>query len=208
MTLSFSRTDSIFLASGGAAGAFKLWNVKEQACVHSFDPSHTRILSLFFSGGVDIACIAAGYDGSVIRLWRAEGSSDFASQIIGEAEGPGVCIPPALSHCGSFLATCTGSMTDNPSTLALYELETMTKTQSVVIPRLRASCFAVSPDSKQLVIGGRRMGRIWLLQADDFSIQTDLGARGVESVLSAAFDPTCRVLVLGCDDGRLELRTI
>jgi WD40 repeat protein len=36
VSLSFSRTDSNLLASGGSNGEIKVWNVKEQACVHSF----------------------------------------------------------------------------------------------------------------------------------------------------------------------------
>jgi WD40 repeat protein len=56
------------------------------------------------------------------------------------------------------------------STLALYEAETITKTQSVVMPGFIATCVAVSPDSKYLVYGGDK-GRIQLFQTDDFSIQ-------------------------------------
>jgi WD40 repeat protein len=116
-----------------------------------------------------------------------------------------------LSGCGSFLATCTDSMTEHASTLALYELETMTKTQSVVIPDFSAACcFAVSLDSKQLIVSDTR-GRIRLVQIDDFSNQRDLKTRGGSSsvaVFSVAFDPTCRVLAFGCRDGRLELRTL
>jgi WD40 repeat protein len=74
MDLSFSRTDSNLLASGGANGEIKVWNVKEQACVHSFD-SGGSVRSLFFAGGTDSACIALTHEMSIIRLWRAEGSS-------------------------------------------------------------------------------------------------------------------------------------
>jgi WD40 repeat protein len=212
--LSFSRTNSTLLASaGGSNGSIKVWNIKDQACIHSFDTGGGRIRSLFFAGGADSACVAVANAGSVIRLSRAEGSSDFATEIIGEAAGQGGSIPTAvLSSCGSFLVTCTGSMTEYKSTLALYELETMTKTQSVVIPDFSAaSCFAVvSPNSKQLVVGDN-MGRIRLFQTDDFSIQRDINTRRGSSskdVWSLAFDPTCRVLAFGYRDGTVELRTL
>jgi WD40 repeat protein len=213
LSLSFSRTDSNLLASGCTAGVFRVWNVKEEACIHSFDPGDGRIRSLYFAGGAGSTCIAVANTGSIIRLWRAEGSSHFACEVIGEAVSfRNNDLPLAtFSSSGSFLATSKNSFRANASTLALYELETMTKTQYVVMPGFSTTCFAVSSDSKQLVIGDR-IGRIRLLQADDFSLQTDLDTRGEESsnvaVLSAAFDPTCRVLAFCCDNGRLELRTL
>jgi hypothetical protein len=152
-----------------------------------------------FAGGTDSACIAAANAGSVIRLWRAGGSSNFANEIIGDAASFRSNDLPlaAFSASGSFLATSKNSFREKASTLALYELETMTKTQSVVMPGFSATCFAVSPDSKQLVVGDIRMGIIRLVQTDDFSVQRDLYTRGGSSnmaVLSAAFDPACRVL--------------
>jgi WD40 repeat protein len=220
LTLSFSRTDSNVLASGCTAGVFRVWNVKEQACIHSFDTGHGCIRSLYFAGGADSSCIAVknvGHSIPVIRFWRAEGTSDLASETIGDAAGRGRWdfAPRAVfSRCGSILVSCTGSSagkSTNKSTLALYELETMTKTQTVCMPGFSAACLAVSPDSKQLVVGDTR-GRIRLVQIDDFGIEKDLVPRAASSsttVLSLAFDPTCRgVLALGCRDGLLDLLTL
>jgi hypothetical protein len=84
----------------------------------------------------------------------------------------------------------------------------MTKTQSVVMPGFIATHAAVSPDSKQLVVVDRR-GRIRLLQTNDFSIQIDMDAtEEAKAVNSVAFDPTCRFLAVGYQDGRLELRSL
>jgi WD40 repeat protein len=84
----------------------------------------------------------------------------------------------------------------------------MAKTQSVVMPGFLAACVAMSPDSKQLVIGDYTK-RIRLLQTADLSIQRDLDPIGaVTSLSSVAFNPTCRALALGCNDGRLELRSL
>jgi WD40 repeat protein len=187
-----------------------LWNVKEKACIHAFNPRYGDIRALFFAGGADISCTAVANFGSIIRLWRAEGSSDFAWENIGEAAPEGGPYRAAFSPCGSFLATIKNSSTENASTLRLYELDTMTKTQPVVVPGMRAACLAFSEDNKQLVVGGH-MGRIRLLQSDDFTIQRDLSTRGGSSntaVVSVAFDPTCRVLAFGCRGGTLELRTL
>jgi WD40 repeat protein len=212
MALSFSRTDSNILASGDRNGEIKVWNVKEQACIHAVNPRRDPMISLCFAGGADIACIALA-GASVIRLWRAEGSSDFASETIGKADLGGLCLlGAAFSPSGSFVATSLFSSTGDviASTLALYELETMTKTQSAVTPGFIATCFGLSPDSKQLAVGDCT-GGIGLLQAGDLSTQRDLDARGEGSkmpVLSITFDPTCRVLAFGYQDGRLELRAL
>jgi WD40 repeat protein len=221
MKLAFSRTDSNLLASGGLCGEIKLWNVKEQACIYSFQTyGRGNICSLFFAGGDSSACIVVASNpvteaGSIIRLWKAEGSSEFTSETIDEPGLGGHIVPPAFSPCGSFLTSVTSSPRDkNVKTIDLYELETMTKIQSVVVSGFIVSCFALSPDSKQLVIGDIK-GRIRLLQTDDFSIQRDLNTgRGEpqptsnEPVWCVAFDPTCRVLAFGCRDGRLVLRTL
>jgi WD40 repeat protein len=92
----------------------------------------------------------------------------------------------------------------------LYEVETMTKTQSVVMSDFSANCLAVSPDSKQLAVVDST-GGVRLLQAEDLRSQRDLHARGEGSnmpVSSVAFDPTCRFLAVCLRPGRLELRTL
>jgi WD40 repeat protein len=194
-------------------GEIKVWNVEEQACIHTFHPGGGSIRSLFFAGGADIACLAVTRSGSIIRLWRAKSTSDFSSETIGQAILGGLqeySFCAVFSPSGSFLATSFSSWTGNgnESTLALYEIETMNKTQSVVMPRFNATCVAVSPDSKQLVCVGHKR-RILLLQTDDFSNQRDLDTTAeAKAVCSIAFDPSCRVLAIGCDDGTLELQSL
>jgi WD40 repeat protein len=211
--LSFSRTDSNLLASGGcdgeSNGEIKVWNVKEQACIHSFESHGNAIRSLFFAGGADSACVALTDAMSVIRVWRAEGSSDFASETMGEADRVGLSAhETAFSPSGLFLAASFYPRTGrNESTAASHEVETMTKTQSVVTPGCIGACVAASPDSKQLVIGDCK-GRIQLLQTDDFRIQRFLDATGEAKALSSvAFDPACRVLAIAHHGGGLELRS-
>jgi WD40 repeat protein len=185
-----------------------LWNIKEQACIYSFNPLRGLIQSMFFAEGTDSACIAVSQTGSIIRLWRSEGSiTDFASETVGEVDQDGAFpLGAVFSPSGSSLATSFRSRTGDASILAWYEIETMTKTQSVVMPGFSATCVAVSPDSKQFVYGDYN-GRIRLLQTDDLRIQRVLDTTGVVS--SLAFDPTCGFLAFGCQDGRLiELRTL
>jgi WD40 repeat protein len=109
MTLSFSRTDSNLLASGGHSSGIKVWNAEEETCIHSLHSGLGAIHSLCFAGGADSAWIAPADVNSVIRLWKAEGSSDFASEVIGEAtcfRGGGFHLP-VFSSSGSVLATCS-----------------------------------------------------------------------------------------------------
>jgi WD40 repeat protein len=196
------------LASGALNGEIKVWNIKEQACIHSFNPRRGPVHSLFFVGGADTACIALT-GATAIRLWRSEGSLDFASESIGEADQRGTGIDSAVfSSSGSFVAAGFVSRAQHASTLALYEIETMTKTQSVIMPGFIATCVAVSPDSKQLVYGGDN-GSIQLLQTDDFRIQRDLDTTAeAKKVCSVTFDPACRVLAIGYHVGQLELRSL
>jgi WD40 repeat protein len=146
-----------------------------------------------------------------MRLWKPKGASDFTNESIGEADVRGTGIDrAAFSPSGSFLATSFLSTTGDEliSRLALYEIESMTKTQSAVMPGFIVACVALSPDSKKLVYGDIK-GRIQLLQTDDFSIQRGLDtAAEAKEVCTVAFDPTCSVLAFGCDDGRLELRSL
>jgi WD40 repeat protein len=148
-TLSFSRTDSNLLASGGSMGTIRLWKIKEGACIHSFDYDRGYIQSLFFTGGEDMACCAVAGEGSIIQLWRAEGSTDFSRAISVGAGGLGNRIQrAAFSTDGTLLAAVMDS--SGSTALALFERETMTMTMSVPMPGLSTGCLAFSPDSKQL----------------------------------------------------------
>jgi WD40 repeat protein len=205
MALSFSRTDSNLLASGGYRGEIKLWNVEEQACIRSFNSRNGAIRALSFPGGADSACMTVTNTGSIIRIWKAEGSSNFASEtIVNGTHLEGTVMRAAFTPSGSFLATSSGS------TVALYELETMTKTGSVIRPGVNATCFAMSPDSKQLVVGDHS-GGIRFVRTDNFASRTCLHRRGRASnpeAISVAYDPTCRVLAFGYRNGTFELRTL
>jgi WD40 repeat protein len=200
-------------SAGGYNGKIKLWNVKAQASIHVFDHGgDVTIRALFFAGGTDSACVVVTHAMSVIRLWKAEGTSDFASETIREADRGGAELHrAALSPSGSLLATSFHSRTRNVGTVALYELETMTNTRSVVMPGFIPFHIAVTSDSKQLVVVDQG-GRVRLLQTDDLSIQRNLVPRGETSAMppvwSVAFDPTCRFLAFGCQHGRLELRSL
>jgi hypothetical protein len=89
----------------------------------------------------------------------------------------------SFSPSGSFLTTSSPS-TGNASTVTLHELDTMTtKIQSVDMPGFAAACIAVT-DSKQLAAVGDHVGKIGLLQTDNFSIQRDFDRRAL--ILSVA----------------------
>jgi hypothetical protein len=65
-----------------------------------------------------------------------------------------------FSPSGSFIATSFQPKIGSAGTVALYELETMTITKSDVIPGFIPTRIAVTSDSKQLVVVGRRGGRV------------------------------------------------
>jgi hypothetical protein len=72
---------------GSDRGKIKVWNVKEQACVHSIESGGVDIHSLHFAGGNDIACLAAADTGSVMSwdhpasFWEDTRISKSASQL-------------------------------------------------------------------------------------------------------------------------------
>jgi WD40 repeat protein len=205
-----------------------LWNVEEQACIHSFHTLPTDIIpSLLFSGGDRSVCNAVLSTRSLIRLWRAGGSSEFTSEVIDIPGGlderdllrdHDCTITPrtAFSPCGSFLTIVYSSplRVEYGTTITFYELETMIKkSQTAFIPGFASLCSGVSPDSKTLVLGDLQ-GRNRLHQTDDLilGIQRDIDTRRPPPInaplWSIAFDPTCRVLAFGCPGGRLELWTL
>jgi WD40 repeat protein len=212
--LAFSRTDSNLLASGGRPGQIKLWNVIEQACIYSYQGLHNHVTpTLHFFGGNRIVCNAVLPTGSMIRLWREEGSSVFTSEVVvipgaGRLGDTEEFVCPAFSPCGSFLTIAYSSpLREGSGTrIEFYELETMLTSQSVLLPGFASVCSAFSPDSKQLVIHDVK-GQIRLLQTDNFNIQKYLNTgRGGRCV---AFDPTCRVLAIGSyNEGTVQLRSI
>jgi WD40 repeat protein len=164
VALSFSRTDSNLLASAGLlSGEIKLWNVKDQACIHTF---HTRpgiaIKSLFFAGGDNSSCDAVTEAGSFDRRlwrWRAEDSSNFTRsetildtpshepELGGQRDVYNVGAA-AFSSCRSFVLTTdiSFSRVEDETTIALFEPETRIKHQSIVISAgFDVSCFDLSP---------------------------------------------------------------
>jgi WD40 repeat protein len=162
--LAFSRTDSNLLASVGWLGNIKLWNVKEQACIHSFQVPRKNIRpTLLFAGGDRSVCNAVLSTGSMIRLWRAAGSSEFTTEVIVipgasllgqvlDQRDPTGTVCPSFSPCGSFLtiAYSSPSREGRGTRIDFYDLGTMLKSQSVVLPLFDSLRSALSPDSKQL----------------------------------------------------------
>jgi WD40 repeat protein len=225
--LAFSRTDSNLLASAGWNGEIKLWNVKEQACIYTFfTHAANSIPSLLFAGGDRSVCNAVLSTGAMIRLWRAESSSEFTTETIDipagdppedrdRADHDGTITPrTAFSPCGSFLMIATSSplRVEYGTKITFYELETMIKSQSVFIAGFASLCSGVSPDSKTLVLGDLQ-GRILLLQRDNLpGIRRDIDTRRLPPTNAPLWyitvDPTCRVLAFGRQDGRFELWTL
>jgi WD40 repeat protein len=209
--LAFSPTDSNLLASGCFAGEIKLWDVINQVCIHAFNPQLSTIDTIFFSPGDNIQCYVVTRLGTMIRIVR-NSRMEFAATIL---EEPSLRQFPicAFSPCGTCFAAISDTGIVNKKELALFDLRTMAKTQSVFLSDGTGSLagIAMSPDGKKLATtntnGGTR-----LIQCHDLTIQTNVDtieeqwqAQGRQPV---AFDPTSRFIAVGRLDGRVELRTI
>jgi WD40 repeat protein len=211
--LAFSPTDSNILASGCWAGEIKLWNVINQVCIHSFDSQLSGVDSIFFSPGDTIQCHVVTRLGSMIRIAR-NNRMEFASTIL-EEPSLGTYPHVAFSPCG----TCFAVLLLHPVArrgikreLALFDLRTMAKTQSVVLyDDSTISGMAMSPDGKKLAITYRD-GELRLVECHDLTIQkyvdTIIEQRPEGGIRPIAFDPTNRFFAIGRFDGRVELRTL
>jgi WD40 repeat protein len=211
--LAFSPTDSNLLASGCREGEIKLWDVINQVCIHAFYPHIWSIETIFFSPGDNIQCYVVSAGGPMIRIVRNT-RMEFTATIL---EEPSLRAYPltAFSPCGTcFAVYMRGHGTKRQ--LAMLDLRTMAKTQSVVLsggPNDLAD-IAMSPDGKKLVTTNKG-GEIRIFECHDLTIQTNVNniemrpdEAGDTVYWPVAFDPTSRVYAVGRVAGRVELRTI
>jgi WD40 repeat protein len=209
--LDFSPNDSNLLASGCGAGEIKLWNVMNQVCIHAFNPGFRRIRAIYFSPGYYIQCYAVTGQGRMIRIARDK-MMEFASTIL---EEPYLGIFPlaALSPCGTCFAAISYMSSVSKCELALFDLRTMAKTQSVFLfgGRDDFGGIAMSPDGKKLAISNNSGGALFF-ECHDLTIQKsvdNLEQRSDEADVGfcpVAFDPTSRFFAVGRLDGKVELR--
>jgi WD40 repeat protein len=205
-SLAFSPTDSNLLASGCNAGEIKLWDVLNQVCIHSLNPQFWTITRIFFLPGDKIQCHGVTRLGRIIRIVRNE-RMEFAATIL-EESSLGNDPLTAFSPCGTFFAAICNIVSSSKRELALFDLRTMAKTQSVFHSGDFAG-IAMSPDGKKLATTDS-MGGTRIFECHDLTIQKYVEARGSLSLglRPVAFDPTSRVFAVGNVDGRVELRTI
>jgi WD40 repeat protein len=212
--LDFSPTDSNLLASGSMHGEIKLWDVINQVCIHSFHPQPSIISTIFFLPGDDIRCYGVTSRCRMIRIVRNK-RMEFISTILEEPYSLGRCPLAAFSPCGTCFASMSYMGVGTNWELAMFDLSTMAKTQSVSLTGYgRLPGIAMSPDGKKLAIVNRS-GGIRIFECHDLTIQNYVNtmdlrpdeAKGT-GFCPVAFDPTSRVYAVGCLDGRVELRTI
>jgi WD40 repeat protein len=198
------------LASGCHVGDIKLWDVINQVCIQAFNPHLSRIENIFFSPGADIQCYVVTFSGRMIRIVRNE-RMEFAATILEEPSlGRFPCT--AFSPCGTFFAAITYMGSGTERELALFDLRTMAKTQSIG-NQINVARIAMSPDGKKLATVNTR-GGTRIFECHDLTIQkyvdTIIEQSSEEAVLlwPVSFDPTSQVFAVGGLDGRVELRTI
>jgi hypothetical protein len=191
--------------------------VINQVCIHSFYPRLSTIKAIFFSPGDNTECYVVTSFGPMIRIVR-NNRMEFASTIL---EEPSLGNSPlaAFSPCGTLFAAIWGIGGGRKWELALFDLRTMAKTQSVFLSVYRRlfcvagiwDSIAMSPDGKTLATtnswGGTR-----IFECHDLTIQkcvATLEERSNESVgfSPVAFDPTSRLYAVVRFGRRVELRT-
>jgi WD40 repeat protein len=207
--LAFSPTDSNLLASGCNLGEIKLWDVINEACIHAFNPQLSFIANIFFSPGDNIQCYVVTAMGPMIRIVRNK-RMEFAATIL---EEPSLGNNPrtAFSPCGTCFAAIWWMPFLLTMQLAMFDLRTMAKTQSVFLSDSGNICIiAMSPDGKKLATTNM-YGVIRLFECHDLTIQkyvdTEQRSDEVVGLWPVSFDPTSRLLAIGCIDSRVKLRT-
>jgi WD40 repeat protein len=211
-SLAFSPTDSNLLASGCVAGEIKLWDVSKQVCIHASHPRQLSIIeNIFFSPGDNMQCYVVTRRGPMIRIVRNKRTMEFVATILDETS-LGKFPNAAFSPCGTCFAAISDVGGESKRELALFDLRTMAKTQSVVLSdHTDVAGFAMSPDGKKLATVNRS-GGTRLFECHDLTIQTYVDTieehMGIFWRWPVAFDSTSRLFAVGCFDGRVELRSI
>jgi WD40 repeat protein len=210
-SLVFSPPDSDLLASGSTDGKIRLWDVINQVCIHAFNPGLWRIETIFFSPGDNIQCYVVTRRGPMIRIVKNK-RMEFASTIL-EEPSLGKSPHAAFSACGTCFAAISYMASGRKWELALFDLRTMAKIQSVFLSGGRDDFdgIAMSPDGKKLATTNRSGGGALIFECHDLTIQKavdNLEQRSDETVgfWPVAFDPTSRFFAVGCPDGKVKLR--
>jgi WD40 repeat protein len=138
---------------------------------------------------------------------------EFAATIL-EKPSLGMFPSAAVSPCGTSFAVTSCDASGINWELALFDLGTMAKTQSMVLAagNIDFALIAMSPDGKSLATTDTT-GGIQLYESHDLTIQKYVDTKGQRSDEAVerrpvAFDPTSRVFAVGRFDGSVELRTI
>jgi WD40 repeat protein len=182
-------------------------------CIHAFNPRLSTIRAIFFSPGDNIQCyVVTSTRGRMIRIVKNK-RMEFAATIL-EEPSLGRLPHAAVSPCGTCFAALSYSGSGSKWELALFDLRTMAKTQSVFLSGYDGFAgIAISPDGKKLAITNSKGGTL-LIECHDLNIQKCVDtieeqmpdeALGLRPV---AFDPTSRFIAVGRLDGRTEIRPI
>jgi WD40 repeat protein len=189
-----------------------LWDVIKQVCIHAFDPQLWGTETIFFSPGDNIQCNVVTRRGKMIRIVRNK-RMEFAATIHEPSLGNNPLV--AVSPCGTCFAAISYIVSIKKWELALFDLKTMAKTQSVAHGHIDLARIAMSPDGKKLVTTNID-GGIQLIECHDLTIrkknynvkERPAGVVPVPRRWPVAIDPTGRFFAVERFDGRVELRAI
>jgi RNA polymerase sigma-70 factor (ECF subfamily) len=188
--------DGTVLATGGADGTVKLWDVEKRAERATLKPPAAPgptfpVLSLAFHPDGKVLAVAVG---RVVRLWDLEGGKELV--VCSGHTGPIGCV--AFNPEGSALATASA---DN--TVRLWDPATGKEQQRFERHNDWVRTVAFSPDGKLLATAGKdRAVHVWNLERNEV-VCTLRGHTG--EVRAAVFTPDGKALLTGGDDRAIRV---
>jgi WD40 repeat protein len=187
------------LASGGADGMVRLWNVATHQQIGNPLTGHTgMVISVAFSPDGKMAASASG-DGT-IRLWNVVTHQQIGHALV--ARHTEAVDSVAFSPDGKIVASSSVDVANvYTSIVRLWNVTTHRQVRSLR-DRQGGTSVAFSPDGKILASGGGGMVRLWDA-ASLAAIATLTGHTGL--VTSVAFSPDSKTLASGSDDHTVRL---
>jgi WD40 repeat protein len=187
-----------------------VWRLSNQFCFYAFDTQGFGILrTIFFSPGADdIQCYVVISRGRMVRIARNERMELAATTL--EASLPAL-YRAAFSPCGTCFAATSYMSNSRKWELALFDLRTIVKTQSVVLPYgcVHFLRIAMSPDGKKLAItsdtGGIRVFECRDLTIQEYAIEQRQYDSSAFVRWPVTFDPTSRFFAVGRNGGIVEI---
>ncbi|KAJ3057054.1 hypothetical protein HK097_001023 [Rhizophlyctis rosea] len=138
--------DGLIVATGTAASTVRIWDIKSQTNVKTFDGHSGKITSIAFSeNGYHLATAAEG--DSVVKLWDLRNLSNFENLQIENASARGVQ-RVRFDYSGQYLAVACGKE------LRTYKAKSWNQIGSLGVHEQEVTDLRWDEDAKHLITGG------------------------------------------------------